>query len=135
MKDIKYSFLLPSSFKIVGSVLAVLAVILIVCLKVSGAGVSLAVVRGLIAAVLLGLLLLALSREKQEDEMVVRIRYVSIMHAFVVAVFIAIVVPLVGLLMNEPIQIDYQGIILGLLVIYIVEFYWFIIRLKNEKHD
>ena len=67
--------------------------------------------------------------------MIVRARYVSVMHALVVGVFIAIVLPPLMLWMKSPLAVGVQELALAVLCIYTVNFYWFLIQSKREKCD
>ncbi|MDU1891005.1 MAG: hypothetical protein E6767_09970 [Dysgonomonas sp.] len=133
MKDYNYLFILPNKFKAVGIILVVVCILAVAILKVSEVYLSITFIRVLISVFILGLLLFALSQEKCEDEMVVRARYVSMMHSIVIGVFIAILVP--PLLSWKEIGnfLGYQEMALSILVIYIVDFNWFIIKSKHEK--
>ena len=88
MKDYHYLFILPNCFKAVGLIIAAVAAIASVVLDMNPL-----MPRILLSVFILGLLLFVLAKEKREDEMIVRARYVSVMHALVVGVFIAIVLP------------------------------------------
>jgi len=133
MKDFNYPIILPHGFKAVGLVFAVISALVLIVLKLSAANLSLLCIHVLISVFILGLLLFALSREKNEDEMVVRARYVSMMHSIVIGVFIAIIAtPLLSFRGINDV-LGYQGLALSVLVIYIVDFKWFVIKSKHEK--
>lgn len=130
MKDYHYLFILPTCFKTVGLIIAAVAAIALLVLDLNPS-----MPRTLLSVFILGLLLFVLAKEKREDEMVVRARYVSAMHALVVGIFIAIILPPLLLWMKTPSSLGYQELALAILCIYIVNFHWFLIESKREKHD
>lgn len=130
MKDYRYLFILPNCFKAVGLIIAAVAAIASVVLAMNPL-----MPRTVFSVFILGLLLFVLAKEKREDEMIVRARYVSVMHALVVGGFIAIVLPPLMLWMKSPLAVGVQELALAVLCIYIVNFYWFLIQSKREKCD
>ena len=130
MKDYHYLFILPNCFKAVGLIIAAVAAIASVVLDMNPL-----MPRTLLSVFILGLLLFVLAKEKREDEMIVRARYVSVMHALVVGVFIAIVLTPLMLWMKSPLTVGVQELALAVLCIYIVNFYWFLIQSKRENCD
>lgn len=130
MKDYHYLFILPNCFKAVGLIVAAAAAIALSVLDLNPP-----MPRTLLSVFILGLLLFVLAKEKREDEMIVRARYVSVMHALVVGTFIAIVLPPLLLWAKTPSSLGSQELVLAILCIYIVNFYWFLIQSKRENHD
>lgn len=130
MKDYHFLFIIPNRFKAVGLIVAVAsAVVLLV------SDLNPPMPRTVLSVFILGLLLFVLAREKHEDEMVVRARYVSLMHATVVGIFMAVIVPPLMLWMQTPATLGFQELALAILCTYIVNFQWFLIQSKREKHD
>ena len=74
MKDYHYLFILPNCFKAVGLIIAAVAAIASVVLDMNPL-----MPRTVLSVFILGLLLFVLAKEKREDEMIVRARYVSVM--------------------------------------------------------
>lgn len=128
MKDYHYLSILPNSFKVVGLLVVIAATIALFALDL-----NLLTIKALLSLFILGLLLFVLAKEKCEDEMIVRARYVSVMHALVVGVFIAIMAPPLLLWVKSPVSLGYQEFALTILGIYIVNFYWFLIQARYEK--
>lgn len=135
MKDLNYAFILPNGFKWVGVTLIATSVLLLVILKfVLGVHMSVAWIRLLISVVLIGLFIFVFTKEKIEDEMVARVRYISIMNSFWHSISIAIIVTPVLSFLKAP-QWSAQELAIVMLVLYIAHFYRFILKAKHEKRD
>lgn len=128
MKDYHYLSILPNNFKVVGLLVVIAATIALFVLDL-----NLLIIKALLSLFILGLLLFVLAKEKCEDEMIVRARYVSVIHALVVGVFIAIMAPPLLHWVKSPVSLGYQEFALTILGIYIVNFYWFLIQARYEK--
>ena len=132
MKDQNY-FLLPNRFKAIG--LAISAASILTASILAKAGISPTLAQLLLSWFILGLLVFVLSKQKAEDETIARARYVFIMHALICGVIIAIFVPPFLTWLQLPLPFGYQSLAVTILVIYIVEFYWVILKYKNKKQD
>lgn len=132
MKDYHYLFILPNRFKVVGLIIMVATVAALFALDLNPP-----MPRILFSVFILGLLLVVLAKEKREDELIVRARYVSAMQALVLGVFVAIIVPTVPLFLPKlsSVNLGIQELALVILGLYTVNFYWFLIQLRYEKHD
>lgn len=75
-------------------------------------------------AIILGLSLVAWSRDKVEDEMTVALRLKSVAFAFSFAVGFVILSPVVDLLFKDPIQDSTgQSVVMGMLMMYLMIYY------------
>lgn len=73
---------------------------------------------------ILGLLFVAWSKDKVEDEMTVSMRLKAMAWTFNWAVLYVIVKPLVDLLFNDPIQdITGQQVVVSMLLVYLIMYY------------
>lgn len=76
-------------------------------------------------SILTGLLLLALSKDKIEDELTLKLRVQSFAISFIYAVLFIITHPLIQLLF-KPVNLDYQGefpLVLSMFSFYFISFY------------
>ena len=75
-------------------------------------------------AFIVGLLFVAWSRDKVEDEMTIAIRLKSMAFTFSWAVFYVIVKPIVDLLFKDPIQdLTGQQVVMSMLFVYLIIYY------------
>ena len=119
---------LPTYFKRIGLAVMVLAVVPLV-LKAIGSIDMARQTRHLVGvltmnAFILGMLLIALAKDKVEDEMFIAIRIQSMAVAFIFAVFYVIVTPFVALAFNDPVDtMTGQQVVLTMLLIYLFTYY------------
>lgn len=120
--------LLPRSFKIVGiAVMALTAAspILVKLMKVQVDAPTKDLLRTLtLDLFLLGLLFISFARDRMEDEMTTELRIRSMAQAFLFAVAFVMVMPLIDLVVSDPI-VDMKGqqVIMTMLIIYLLSYY------------
>jgi hypothetical protein len=119
---------LPTYFKKIGMAVTALSLITAVLFKTRNPEVA-AHTKGLfrvftLNALIIGLLLIALAKDKIEDEMIVAIRIRSMAGAFLFAVIYVIIWPLVDLVSNDPVaDMSGQQIVLTMLFVYLFTYY------------
>lgn len=120
--------LLPKYFKKIGLVLMILAFVPAVVVK----SMNIEMVQSqkelfrifTLNAFILGLLFVAWSKDKIEDEMTVAIRLKAMAWAFSLAVLYVIVKPFVDLLFKDPIQVlTGQEVVISMLFVYLIMYY------------
>ncbi len=73
---------------------------------------------------LLGLLFIALSRDKVEDELTIHIRITSMQEMFIFAVIYVVIKPLIALMFQSPfIDVTGQQLVTLMLVGYLISYY------------
>lgn len=92
------SIQLPNYFKRLGFVISICAIILLIINKMSFESVLFKSV--LKQIVLIGLLLVSISKEKFEDERIINIRMRSFMIAFLLGVLFALLLPIIDYLVD-----------------------------------
>lgn len=124
----KEAALLPQYFKKIGLVVMILAFVPAVVVK----SMNVDMVQSqkdlfrifTLNAFILGLLFVAWSKDKVEDEMTVGIRLKSMAWTFSWAVLYVIVKPIVDLLFKEPIQdLTGQQVVMSMLFMYLIMYY------------
>jgi len=124
----KEPVLLPVNFKIIGLVVMILAFVSAIIVK----SVNVELMQSqkelfrvlTLNAFLLGLLFIAWSRDKVEDEMTVAIRLKSMYWTFSWAVLYVIISPFIDLLFNDPIgELAGQQVVMSMLSIYLIMYY------------
>lgn len=75
-------------------------------------------------AFILGVLLIALAKDKIEDEMIGALKLRTMAFAFVFGVLIVIITPLVDLISNDSIsEMSGHRVVLSMLVVYLITYY------------
>lgn len=75
-------------------------------------------------AFILGLLLIALAKDKIEDEMIGALKLRTMAFAFVFGVLIVVITPIVDLISNDPIsEMSGHRVVLSMLGVYLVVYY------------
>ena len=75
-------------------------------------------------ALILGLLLIALAKDKIEDEMIGALKLRTMAFAFVFGVLIVIITPIVALISNDPIsEMSGHRVVLSMLGVYLIVYY------------
>jgi hypothetical protein len=120
--------LLPNHFKKVGLAIMLLAFVPAVIVKVANISIAPAhkeIFRLLtMNAFILGLLFIAWSKDKVEDEMTVAIRLKAMGLSFMWAVLYVIVKPFVDMLFNDPVvDLKSQELVLSMLLGYLLLYY------------
>lgn len=124
----KQAVLLPKYFKIIGLVVMILAFVTAVVVK----AMNIEMLQSqkelfrvfTLNAFIVGLLFVAWSRDKVEDEMTIAIRLKSMAFTFSWAVFYVIVKPIVDLLFKDPIQdLTGQQVVMSMLFVYLIIYY------------
>ena len=124
----KQAVLLPKYFKIIGLVVMILAFVIAVVVK----AMNIEMLQSqkelfrvfTLNAFIVGLLFVAWSRDKVEDEMTIAIRLKSMAFTFSWAVFYVIVKPIVDLLFKDPIQdLTGQQVVMSMLFVYLIIYY------------
>jgi hypothetical protein len=124
----KKAVLLPKYFKIIGLVVMILAFVTAMAVK----AMNIEMLQSqkelfrvfTLNAFIVGLLFVAWSRDKVEDEMTIAIRLKSMAWTFSYAVFNVIVKPIVDLLFKDPIQdLTGQQVVMSMLFVYLIIYY------------
>ena len=120
--------LLPKYFKRIGLVIMILAFVPAIVIK----SMNVEMVQSqkelfrifTLNAFILGLLFVAWSKDKVEDEMTVAIRLKAMAWTFSWAVLYVIVKPIVDLLFKDPIQdLTGQQVVMSMLFVYLIMYY------------
>lgn len=124
----KEPVLLPAYFKGIGLVVMILAFVPAIIMKAMSVEMVQSqkeVFRVLtLNAFILGLLFVAWSKDKIEDEMTVIIRLKAMAWTFTSAVLCVIIVPFIDLLFKNPVaNITGQQIVMSMLFIYLIMYY------------
>ncbi len=73
---------------------------------------------------IIGLLLIALAKDKVEDEMISSIKIKTMAFAFIFGVLIVIIRPIIDLISNDPITgLTGQEVVVQMLVVYLIVYY------------
>ena len=124
----KEAVLLPMYFKKIGLVVMILAFVPAVVVK----SINIEMVQSqkelfrvfTLNAFILGLLFVAWSKDKVEDEMTVAIRLKAMAWTFSWAVLYVIIKPIVDLLFKDPIQdLTGQQVVMSMLFVYLIMYY------------
>lgn len=119
--------LLPNYFKKIGIVIMLLSVIPAIMIKALHIKLGVTSKEFLklltINIFILGLLFIAWSKDKIEDEMTVALRLKSMGFAFIWAIFYVIIAPFVNILVNYPTDITGQSLVLSMLLVYLFMYY------------
>lgn len=76
--------------------------------------------------IILGLLFIALAKDKVEDEMTVHLKLKSMASAFLFAIILTIIYPIIDLAFNDPIEeISSSQLIMTILIVQITSYYGF----------
>lgn len=77
-----------------------------------------------LSAFILGLLLIALAKDKFEDEMIGSLKLRTMAFAFVFGVSIVIITPIVELISNDPVsEMSGHRVVLSMLGVYLIVYY------------
>ena len=105
--DIK---LLPHKFKIVGYALLAISLVLFIISSIDLIAVENEIIKnGFFDLVLIAFLVLALSKEKVEDERSMKLRLLAFAATFLYGVIFALISPLGSILFNGSFEIDLQA--------------------------
>lgn len=124
----KEAVLLPKYFKEIGIVVIILAFVPAVVVK----SMNIEMVQSqkelfrifTLNAFLLGLLFVAWSKDKIEDEMTVAIRLKAMAWTFSWAVLYVIIKPIIDLLFKDPIQdLTGQQVVMSMMFVYLIMYY------------
>jgi len=120
---------LPGYFKMIGIAVMILAFVVAISFKTMNVAVGIEqkeLLRELtMNAFILGLLFLASSRDKVEDELTLLIRLKSMSWTFVWAVFYVIVSPIIDLIFHDAIDpLSGQRVVGSMLCVYLIMFNW-----------
>jgi hypothetical protein len=115
--------LLPNSFKAIGGILILLGIGAAVFFKfnpsVTMPAESLKVI--FMSILILGLLLIAVSRDKVEDEMSLYLRSQAMIFSFIWGVIRVVVAPFIDMLFRDPIRVPgAQEVVLSMLFVFII---------------
>lgn len=138
----KKSTMLPPVWKTVGFTVAAVAIVVGVGLAVFAPETwhnVRAVFKGeyLLSLAIAGLFVAAMSRDRREDEMLIRMRLASIFHAFCWITAYVVIYPFLAALLKMP-MIGAQAAILSMLCFYHMNFIiskWTVRKDAKEKHD
>jgi hypothetical protein len=124
----KEPILLPIYFKKIGLAVIILACVSVIIAKsmnVELIQTQKELSRALsLNAVILGLLFIAWSRDKVEDEMTLSIRLKSMCWTFIWAVLYVIIMPFIDLIFEDPISaLTGQQVILSMLFLFLLHYY------------
>jgi hypothetical protein len=124
----KEAVLLPKYFKKIGLVVMILAFAPAVIVK----SMNIEILQSqkelfkvfTLNAFILGLLFVAWSKDKVEDEMTIAIRLKAMAWSFSWAVFYVIVMPIMDLLFKDPLQdLTGQQVVMSMLFVYLIMYY------------
>tara|TARA_B100000586_G_scaffold267474_1_gene242210 strand:- start:227 stop:622 length:396 start_codon:yes stop_codon:yes gene_type:complete len=102
--------LLPHKFKIVGYVLLAISLVLFIISSIDLIAVENEIIKnGFFDLVLIAFLVLALSKEKVEDERSMKLRLLAFAATFLYGVIFALISPLGSILFNGSFEIDLQA--------------------------
>ncbi|WP_348688510.1 hypothetical protein [Zunongwangia profunda] len=102
--------LLPHKFKIVGYVLLAISLVLFIISSIDLIAVENEIIKnGFFDLVLIAFLVLALSKEKVEDERSMKLRLLVFAATFLYGVIFALISPLGSILFNGSFEIDLQA--------------------------
>ncbi len=123
-KDTSTAALLPAIFKKVGLALILLTVLSIVSIKLLNIELSQTLKELLptitLNLVIAGLLLISLTRDKEEDEMTLSLRWKAMVWAFIAASVYVIITPLANLLFKQSTHVTGQHIVLFMLIGFLI---------------
>jgi len=107
--------LLPSSFKWIGILIAVLAIVAMLLVRYSGVEQMEFYKDMAKHVILIGLFLIVLTREKEEDERIVQLRYRAFAFSFVLMTITLLLIPFIiilfdSLMGNFPLEWENQSI-------------------------
>jgi hypothetical protein len=127
--------LLPRYFKVIGLVVIILAIVPMVVIKslsIKMVQVQKELLKQFTAnAIILGLLFIAWSKDKLEDEMTFPIRLKAMAFAFISAVCILVISPFVDLLFKVPIENETgHSVVIKMLLFYLI---WYYFQKRNRK--
>ena len=123
-------FLLPRQYKFIGSLVTAIGLIGLFFKKL-GAGIVLAgnakkpdiMVMVLTIILITGLMTIAWTREKVEDEFTLRVRYKCMAFAFILAILYVIAAPIfVMTIGNIPSYLGATELVIGMLLVYLASF-------------
>ena len=102
--------LLPHKFKIVGYALLAISLVLFIISSIDLIAVENEIIKnGFFDLVLIAFLVLALSKEKVEDERSMKLRLLAFAATFLYGVIFALISPLGSILFNGSFEIDLQA--------------------------
>ncbi|ADF53379.1 membrane protein [Zunongwangia profunda SM-A87] len=102
--------LLPHKFKIVGYVLLAISLVLFIISSIDLIAVENEIIKnGFFDLVLIAFLVLALSKEKVEDERSMKLRLLAFAATFLYGVIFALISPFGSILFNGSFEIDLQA--------------------------
>ncbi|WP_157543847.1 hypothetical protein [Mucilaginibacter paludis] len=127
--------LLPNSFKKIGLMVILVPLIISVMFRIFLPEFGRSVMALLVIDfIIIGLLLIALSKEKIDDERILTIRLKAVLSSFIVAVIYTVVSPLLNPLFGDAIKdINGQLVVFTMLLMYQIWF-WLLKRADNEEH-
>lgn len=115
--------LLPRKFKIIGVVIILLSFAAMVIFKTTMPHLLKDGKVFLLDGLILGLLIIALSKEKVEDEMIMAIRLRGMAASFIGGVFFMFTMPFIDLLFKDPVQtMSAQQVVMFVLISYLISF-------------
>lgn len=121
----KKAILLPNKMKMIGIIISVISLGLGIIFKTKHEGSGNVDLIGLLTytGMIIGLLVLTLSREKLEDERVDRLRAQSMQFAFIFAAISTIMRPLIDVIFGDPVQLEQaHSIVFMMLLVYNIFF-------------
>lgn len=126
-KDTLGAALLPLYFKKVGLGFILLTIVVVALLK--GMNISftpewtILLPTLVMNSLLAGLLMISLSRDKEEDEMTLQLRWKAMVWAFIMAAGYVIVIPFTNMLFNaSPLNTSAQQIVLLMLLGFLIKY-------------
>lgn len=119
-----YGGFLPNYFKIIGTLLSGLTLLFITAIKIMGVDISnwdrILFKTITLDCIILGLLILVLTKEKKEDERMTIIRFKSLAYTFILAVLFVLLKPLQDMFFYKKIiDVPGQVLMLIMLVVYL----------------
>ncbi len=120
----KKPVLLPRKFKIVGLVVILLSIVAMVIFKTTMPHLLKDGKVFLLNGLILGLLIIVLSKDKVEDEMLVAMRLRGMAASFIGGVVLVFISPFIDILLQEPVQtMPAQQVVMFMLFTYLISYY------------
>lgn len=115
--------LLPRKFKIVGLVIILLSIAAMVIFKTTMPHLLKDGKVFLLNGLILGLIIIALSKDKVEDEMLVAIRLQGMANSFIGGVVLVFISPFIDILFKDPVQtMPAQQVVMFMLFTYLISY-------------
>ncbi len=121
----KKPVLLPRKFKMIGVVIILLSIVAMVIFKTTMPHLLKDGKVFLLNGLILGLLIIVLSKDKMEDEMLMAMRQRGMAASFIGGVVLVIISPFIDILLQGPVEtMPAQQVIMFMLFTYLASYYY-----------